>query len=318
MLLAAASAWSQTTTGRLIGRVTDEDRVALPGVEVTIASPALIGGAQTQVTDDRGEYSFVGIAPGEYSVGAALDGFIPQERARVKVSLGHAVALIIEMPRGSFTGEITVVDETPVVDPTQVNAGQIFDQDYMQSSAIGSANRSYFTIVNQTAGVAGGGTWSAVPQPRVFGSTVGENAYFIDGVDTTDPVMATGGVPNQFSGTLDVRYRDQSFQESGEHFDANQLDTQYRNLAATLGGPIVRDRLWFFASYQWIDDEDTPVASPTTSDREAESSLAKLTWQIDPSWRLTGKYSTIPSTRTTAMPRAGRCPRPPDLPRVTP
>jgi hypothetical protein len=243
------------------------------------------------------------------------------------VSLGHAVALIIEMPRGSFTGEIEVVDETPVVDPTQVSTGQIFDEDYMQSSAIGSANRSYFTIVNQTAGVAGGGTWSAVPQPRVFGSTIGENAYFIDGVDTTDPVMATGIVPmnfdaigeiqfqtggfeaeygratggivnlvtrsggNHFSGTLDVRYRDQSFQESGEQFDSSELDTQYQNLAATLGGPIARDRVWFFASYQWIDDEFTPIAAPTTEDQESQVYLVKITWQIDPSWRLTGKYS---------------------------
>jgi len=88
----------------------------------------------------------------------------------------------------------------------------------------------------------------AVPQSQVFGSTIGENAYFIDGMNTTDPAMATATVDlnldtveeiqlltgwlrgrarvrdwgiinvltrsggNQLSGTLDVRYRDDSFQ----------------------------------------------------------------------------------------------------------
>jgi hypothetical protein len=195
--LAAASVWAQTTTGRLIGRVTDGEGVPLPGVTITIASPALIGGAQSQVTDDKGEYSFIGIAPGEYTVRAECFGFIPQERARVKVSLGHAVSLTVAMPHGKFTGEITVVDETPVIDPTQVNTGQIFEQSYMQNSAIGSVNRNYLVVVNQAAGVTGGG-WFGTPQSKVFGSTIGENAYFIDGVDTTDPVMATATVDMNF------------------------------------------------------------------------------------------------------------------------
>ena len=206
------------------------------------------------------------------------------------------------MPEGTFSGEIDVVDETPVIDPTQVNTGQVFDRGYMQNSAIGSVNRNYLMVVNQTAGVAGGGAWGGIPQPRVFGSTVGENAYFIDGVDTTDPTMATatvtmnfdaigeiqfqtggfeaeygratGGIlnlvtrsgGNQFSGTLDARYRDASFQESGDHYDTTDLDTSYQQYSATLGGPILRDRMWFFAAYEWISDKFTPNGSPTTRD----------------------------------------------------
>ncbi len=101
------------------------------------------------------------------------------------------------MPEGTFSGEINVIDETPVIDPTQVNTGQVFDSSYMQNSAIGSVNRNYLTVVNQSAGVAGGGAWGGVPQPSVFGSTIGENAYFIDGVDTTDPTMATATVVHE-------------------------------------------------------------------------------------------------------------------------
>jgi hypothetical protein len=336
LLVSATFVTAQTTTGRLVGTVVDEEGGALPGVTVTIASPALIGGARTVVTDDQGEFNFVGIAPGEYTVKAERTGWIPQERARVKVSLGHAVSLTLAMPMGTFSGEINVIDETPVIDPTQVNTGQVFDRSYMQNSAIGSVNRNYLTVVNQSAGVAGGGAWAGVPQPSVFGSTIGENAYFIDGVDTTDPTMATatvalnfdaigeiqfqtggfeaeygratGGIlnlvtrsgGNQFSGTLDARYRDASFQESGDHYDTTDLDTSFQQYSATLGGPILRDRMWFFAAYEWTDDKFTPNGSPTTRDDTAQNYLAKITWQIDPGWRLTAKYSGAPSTTDNA------------------
>ncbi len=100
---------------------------------------------------------------------------------------------------------------------------------------------------------------------------------------------------NQFSGTLDIRYRDERFQESGEHYDASNLDTAYQDIGVTLGGPIVRDKVWFFASYENINSEFTPIESPTMFDWEGQNYLGKLTWQISPSWRLMGKYSGNPA-----------------------
>jgi hypothetical protein len=336
ILLAAAlfsvPAWSQTTTGRLIGSTVDADGAPLPGVSVTISSPVLIGGAQVKITDEWGEFAFLSLAPGDYTVNAALSGFVTQERSPVKVPLGGAGVINIAMPIGLFSGEIEVVDTVPVIDTTQVNTGQIFQQEYMQGSAISSDSRSYTAVVNQTAGVVGGERWSGVPQPRVFGSTLGENAYFIDGMDTTNPLTgtanavvnfdaiseiqlqtggfeaeygrATGGIinlvskvgGNRFSGTFDARYRNDSFQESGDYFDTSELSTEHHVLAATLGGPIVRDRLWFFASYQQINDLFTPVASPVTRDQTGQNFLGKITWQIAPAWRLSGKYTTDPTT----------------------
>ena len=330
-LLASATVVAQSTTGRLIGTVADDGGNELAGVTVTIASEALIGGPKTRVTDRCGEFNFVGIAPGVYTVAAEHPGFIPQQRARVKVSLGHATSLHIEMPAGTFSGAIEVVDETPVVDPIQISAGQVFDKAYLQDSAIGSVNRNYLVVVNQAAGVAGGGSWHGVPQPRVFGSTVGENAYFIDGVDTTDPTMATatvsvnfdaigeiqlltggfeaqygratGGIinlvtrsgGNRFSGTVDARYRDSSFQEGGDHFDTSELDTSRLQHSLTLGGPILRDKMWFFTAYENAGDQFTPIGSPSTREGRWQSALAKITWQVGRSWRLTGTYSSQPT-----------------------
>jgi hypothetical protein len=324
-LLAVGVCRAQTTTGRIIGRVTDSGGQPLPGVSVSIESPALIGGVQRDLADHNGEFHFVSLHPGEYTVKADLGGFVSQERQQVKVSLGGAAALHITMPQARFESEIEVVAETPVVDPTQVNTGQVFDLDYMQQASIGSQNRDYLRIVGQAPGVTGG------DNPNVFGSTLSENAYFIDGMDTTDPLTgtwgtlynfdalaeveiqtsgyeaeygrATGGLisaltksgGNQFSGTFDGRYRDQSFQESGDHFDADVLDTSYQDIAATLGGPVVRDKLWFFAAYQNVISEDTPVGSPTTRKFDGQNYNLKLTWQAAPRWRVIARASGDPA-----------------------
>ncbi len=333
IVIPMSSTWSQTTTGRLMATTVDDEGRPLSGVAVTVTSPALIGGAQTAPTDAAGEVVFLALAPGDYTVRAVLEGFVVQEHRAVKVPLGGAAVITMTLPAlASFSGEIEVSEVTPVVDPTQVHTGQVFTQTYMQSSAIGSVNRSYTTIVNQTAGVAPLGMWANVPQPRVLGSTVGENAYFIDGMDATNPVMgtattalnfdaigeiqfqtggfeaefgrATGGIlnlvsksgGNRFSGTLDARYRDDSFQEGGDHFDASELSTKHQVFGATLGGPIVRDTVWFFVSYEWLEDLDTPVGAHTTTEQNQQNVLGKITWQIAPNWRLAGKYTTDPLT----------------------
>ncbi len=325
MLLSTLSAFAQTTTGRLIGKVVDDTAAALPGATITISSPTLIGGSQVKITDGAGEFSFIGLAPGAYSLKADLSGFVSQERNEIGVALGGARSITIEMPQGTFGGEIEVVAETPMVDPTQVNTSANYTSDYLQGSAIGSNNRDFLSVISQAAGVVGGGN------PNVFGSVLNENAYYVDGANTTDPLTstfgtnftfdsiqeiqfqtsgyeaeygtATGGLVNlvtksggnQFAGTVDIRYRDESFYESGTHYDASQLDSQRQDVNATIGGPIVRDTLWFFVAYRYVNSDFTPIGSPTTRSIVANLPLAKLTWQAGGNWRATAKWTADPA-----------------------
>lgn len=316
---------AQSTTGRILGTVSDVEGRPLPGATVTIVSPVLIGGPQSRVASDDGRFLFVGLHPGPYTVTAGLPGFVSQERQQVKVPLGGAAALSIEMPVSVFESEIEVVAETPVVDPIQTNTDQVFDLKYLRNAAVGSFNRAYQAVLRHAAGVAGG------DNPNVFGSTQSDNAFFIDGQDTTDPVTgtwgtifnfdsvaevelqtsgfepeygrATGGLVNvvsrsggnRFSGTLDVRYRSDALQEDGEHYDAGVLESGFQDVAATLGGPLLRDRLWFFVAYESVDSEETPVSSPTTRDFEGANYNAKLSWQAAPGWRVVGRLSGSPA-----------------------
>ena len=316
---------AQTTTGRIIGVVTEEGGQSLPGVTVKISSPALIGGEQARITDSDGGFQFVNLNPGGYTLKANLSSFVDQEIQEIKVPLGGAAALNISMAQATFESEIEVRAETPVVDPTQVNTEQIFDLFYLQNAAIGARNRAYQTMLRQVPGVTGD------YNPNVLGSTHTENAYFFDGQDTTEPLTstwgilynydsiaemelvtsgyeaefgrATGGIVNvitksggnQFNGTFDARFRADSFQESGDHFDASRDESSYQDYSATLGGPIVRDKLWFFAAYEWIDTETTPTNSPTTRQFIGNNYNGKLTWQVARPWRVTGKFAGSPA-----------------------
>jgi hypothetical protein len=166
--------------------------------------------------------------------------------------------------------------------------------------------------------------------PRVAGSTFAENAYIVDGMGTTDSLSgswmsdlpfdaiqevsiqtagfdaeygnATGGVVNlvtrsggnRFSGSFDFRYNDERFLTDGHHFDADTDTHAWRDLVLTLGGPVLRDRIWFFASYDFTLSGDTPSDSPTTRAGTAKYWLAKLTWQAGPAWRTTASSSHDP------------------------
>jgi hypothetical protein len=319
---------AQATSGRLAGRIADEDGMPLPGVTVTIQSDVEIGGSKLAVTGTDGRFVFVGLTPGEYTVRAGLDGFGTEERRGVKVDLGGTSSLNITMSVAQFEDEITVVAESPVIDTTQVNTEQVFSVDYLNRAAVGASNRSYQSVLTQAAGVAGGSN------PNVFGSTMGENAYYVDGAETSDPVTGTWGVNfnfdaiqeiqfqtggfeaqygrstgglvnlvtksggNRFSGSVDLRYRDDSFLTDGEHFDTSERDEKFEDYGFTLGGPILRDRLWFFVAYEKPKTTFTPIDSELSRIFDGDYYLGKLTWQIHPNWRAVGKYSADPATIT--------------------
>jgi outer membrane receptor protein involved in Fe transport len=324
VVLGMAAAAAADTGGRLSGTVSDTDGASLPGVTVTVSSPSLIG-TRTEVTDSSGQYLFPDLPPGDYSLRAELEGFVTVEQAGVVVRLDRTAVVDVALGQGSVSEEITVTEELPIIDPQQTPQGQVFQQEFLEKASVGSGGRDYLDVIGQAAGVAGTGN------VRVFGSTAAENAFLIDGVTTTDPVTstfgtnfnydaireisfitggykaeyggATGGVVNlitksggnDFSGSFDVRYRDTDFTENGDHFEKRENRTKFVQPGATLGGPILRDRIWFFASYEDIDSEATPTGAPTTFDFEGQNYLAKVTWRLADSADLVAKVSGDPA-----------------------
>jgi hypothetical protein len=323
LLLTAGVASAQT--GDLRGAVYDQDGGALPGVTVTLESEEVLGGPWVTYTREDGFYQFPRLQPGSYTISFGLEGFATQERPDVPVRLDQTVEIDATLSLAAISESIVVTSEAPVVDPEQTGVQQTYTIDYLDKATIGSGNRSYQSVLGQAAGTDGGAN------PRVFGATLGENQYQIDGITTTDPVTytfgtnfnfdaiqeiafhtsgyeaeyggSTGGFVNlitksggnTFNGSVDVRYRDNGFQESGDHFDPDLQDAKFLRPGATLGGPVLRERLWFFTAYELTDSEFTPTDSPTTRSFQSDYYLGKLSYQISDAWRAVFKYSTDPA-----------------------
>jgi hypothetical protein len=79
--------------------------------------------------------------------------------------------------------------------------------------------------------------------------------------------------------------------DSGERTSGYER-ARYRDFTTTLGGPVVRDRLWFFTGYQYVRDYDSQPGSTPEFPRTAEQDkvFAKLTWRLAPAWQLVQSF----------------------------
>ncbi len=162
-----------------------------------------------------------------------------------------------------------------------------------------------------------------------------DNLYYFDGINVTDrragtnganinteiiqeQSVLTGAIPaeyvgapglisnvvtksggNEFSGSVNYYVQSDSFVESNDHF----ADESFSNFdaAATLGGPIFRDKAWFFASFRALEEErdvtDEDGNFLRTVTEESEQGFGKLTWALTDSDVLTGIFLTDPRER---------------------
>src|SRR3954462_10973262 len=115
ILALSAPAGAQQASG-IAGVVRDSSGLAMPGVTVEAASPALIEKAGTVTTDGDGRYTIVDLRPGTYSVTFTLTGFSTVKRAGIELGTGFTAAVNATMKVGSLEATITVSGAAPVVD----------------------------------------------------------------------------------------------------------------------------------------------------------------------------------------------------------
>jgi hypothetical protein len=130
---AYAQGGGASTTGTIQGRVTDSQGAILPGVTVTISSPALIGGPQTQVTNDQGNYRFPAVAPGTYAVEFDITGFNRLRREGIQVSLGFTANVNAELTVATLQETVTVTGESPIIDTSSTRVQQNFKLEELNS-----------------------------------------------------------------------------------------------------------------------------------------------------------------------------------------
>ncbi|KKN22193.1 hypothetical protein LCGC14_0917770, partial [marine sediment metagenome] len=121
LVLALGLLWSMSysqskVTGALEGTVVDDEESALPGVEIKLSSPDMMGGSRSRVTDADGKFRFIGLLPGTYALEAGLQGFTPQRREDIRLFVGQTLIVDFVLQIGTLQEAITVTGTAPLID----------------------------------------------------------------------------------------------------------------------------------------------------------------------------------------------------------
>ncbi len=194
--LVAGLALAQSPTGNVYGTVTDADGEALPGVTVSIEG---IGADKMQITDAQGQFRFLALDPGVFTLKAELEGFGKVEYPGVEVRIGRNTTIPLVL-QAAVEETITVTSESPLLDERQLSQGTTVTQ--VELERIPSA-RDPWAIVGQTPGVlvdrvnVGGSESGQQSAFRAQGVSGSENDFAMDGVQITD-MRAIGASTSYF------------------------------------------------------------------------------------------------------------------------
>jgi hypothetical protein len=196
VLLIAAGAYAQTTTGNIFGIVLTNDGAPLPGVTVTLSG---IGAPQTTVTDSLGRFRFINLSPGSYSLRAELAGFGQASRAGVGVNIGRNSEVSMTL-NPAVAQTITVTAEAPLLDVRRTGTGATMTSVELEAVPTG---RDPWVVLQQTPGVlmdrinVGGNESGQQSQFVSKGASGDQTSWNVDGVNITD-VGALGSSPTYY------------------------------------------------------------------------------------------------------------------------
>ena len=299
LLLAPAGAAAQIgQTATLTGTVVDQSGAVLPGVTVTVTGESLIGGARAAVTDENGVYRFPALPPGTYSVSAELSGFKPFTQEDVRLQLGQTITVDPRLEVGGLQERITVQGGAPVVDVASSSAQKNITEEMMENipftsrfgpgamlaapgvnpnnySAYGSGAQSSNAYMIDGVDVSdpeGGTIWlfanhNWIQEVQVIG--IGADAEYggFTGV-ASNSLFRSGS--NMFRGLFETLYENDAMtgtNVSPEVLAENEFlspgSTEYiTDTTFQIGGPIKRDKFWFFTSFQYYRPKTTPASYP--------------------------------------------------------
>ncbi len=275
LTLAVPALFAQGTSATLTGSVTNAG-APLPGVTVTATSPSLQG-MRTAVTGEAGGFNIPGLPPGQYTVKFELAGMRSMTRMAV-LSLAQTSRVDADLRVEAMTEAITVTASAPaVLETTQV--ARNFTKDIVEKLPVARTIRDTVLLAPgvSSAGVNNQITISGAPSADnlflVNGVVVGENLrgqphnlFIEDAIQETTVLTGaisaeygrfTGGVVstitrsggNEFSGSFRDSLTNPSWRAKTPHpTEADHLDKIDSIYEATLGGFVLRDRLWFFAA----------------------------------------------------------------------
>ncbi len=194
VLLSVLPVGAQDFRGRINGTVTDNTGAVLPGVTVTVSSPALIQ-PQVQVTSAAGDYRFLALPPGVYNLNFELAGFGSVNREGIRVVINQTLTVDMQLQVATLQETVTVTGASPVVDTSTTTMGTNFTKELL--TEIPNA-RDVWAAMAQAPGMqmtsydVGGSRTGNQTGYRTYGFD-DQNQTRLEGIDTTEGTNANAG-----------------------------------------------------------------------------------------------------------------------------
>jgi carboxypeptidase family protein len=326
-LVPALALAQRTTTGTVAGKITDTTGAVVPGVTLTLTSPDALG-QFTAVTDGQGTFRVTNLPPGTYDIRAELTGFQTVIR-KEPVRLNAVTEVDITMSIGSVSEAVVVTGESPIVDPERAGLSININNQALTTLPV-TTNRRFQDAWLVVPGVT--------VNPATQELTGSERRTSMDGADVTDPyggdifavnlnydaiqdveikalgaeaadgssmvgqfmniVTKSGG--NNFHGSAALFVIPQNFNDSNvEGIPANRREDYQPDL--TLGGPIQRNKLWFFLAYRRVQTDQTFNNAAVPVEKRGNLWFLKLTTQLHNNHRLQGSLQYDRTVQTNAI-----------------
>jgi hypothetical protein len=338
ILVSALTAQGTRQTGVIKGVLTDAGGTPLPGASVVAASPVLMGTAAA-LTDANGAYRLINLPPGTYTVTASMPGFKTIKQTGVLVQVGQTYMVNLKTDVSAVSEEITVTGAAPVVDVESNKITSVITTELLQKLPLGRAINGLFNITAGSAGtiaaysgsIHGANSGSTAYEidgvngesPTTGGMQVNPQFESIEEIE-----IATGGLPaqvgasggsfisvvtksggNEFHGQAQTYITSKGLNQM--LFTNEELVSLGRSKpafakydidgSASLGGPIIKNKLWFFGTLDYRQNEYTlnfdtvtlegTTYGPYTNPNKTWTPFFKLTTQINKNLRFFVMYN---------------------------
>jgi hypothetical protein len=289
----AADAMAQTSTGLVLGVVTDQSGAAIPGADVALQSTTT-GVKRTTQSLQAGNFEFPFVPPDIYQLAVTKAGFRPVTINNVVVRVNETNTQNVQLSLGTVTQEVTVTAQVAKVDSTTATLGAVTG--YTQITTLPILGRSFMALATLSAGTVANypGSWAGTfsgDRADMAVSISGSQDFFttnlIDGVPTKSPEY--GGIGYQLPlemisefniqrgyysakypgpGVVNVASRSGKNQIHGvawetfrnnvldarSFFDTNLPPLRQNHFGGAFGGAIKKDKLFYFGNVQFVRD----------------------------------------------------------------
>jgi len=328
VLASVAPAFAQEVS--VVGTVADESKSVLPGVTLT-ATHVASGRTYTYVTNERGEYRLLNLPAGQYTVQAELSGFSTVVLRDVELLVGQNATIPLTMKLAQVSETLTVLGESPLVDTTSSQVAGNVDRRQMEQLPLQGRNWMELSklvkgvTANDVGNSIGTGAmddlWqlnldgqqitqkvagSGFGQPRFSRESIAEFQIVTNMFDITQGRSAGMEIQaisksgsNSLAGSAYGYFRSDNL-NSADLVAKRVLPYQNQQVGATIGGPIVKDKVHYFASYEYEREPGTIFSNPSSLPTQSfsipykngqKSFLGRVDDQLSPNNRLSVRGS---------------------------